>query len=231
MTHTKYPRTPHLPWSLGATDDDERLADDAQFVGRDVVVTEKLDGENTTIYPNGTLHARSLTGASHPSQSWVRRRAAQLAPQLPDGWRVCGENLYARHALAYEALPSYFVVFSLWDEQNICRAWDETVAWCEQAGVAHVPILYRGPWDRRAIQSHFPPEGRTSAFSGSGGRAEGAVVRLADAFPYAAFGASCAKYVHSPAQEAASTPRTGAPARAWRDALVTPNQLAKPTQS
>ncbi len=227
MTRIKYPRTPHLPWSPGATSDDVRLADDVQFYGREVVVTEKLDGENTTIYPDGSLHARSLTGASHPSQSWVRRYAAQLAPHIPAGWRICGENLYARHTLAYDALPSYFVVFSLWDDQNICRSWGETVEWCERVGASYAPVLYRGVWDRRALQALFPPEGRHSAFSASGGYAEGAVVRIADAFPYAAFGASCAKYVDRLAASTASAPPAGASARAWRDAPVVPNGLAK----
>ncbi|HUY75325.1 MAG TPA: RNA ligase family protein [Ktedonobacterales bacterium] len=228
MTRWKYPRTPHLPWSPGATADDVRLADDTLFVGRDVVVTEKLDGENTTIYPDGTLHARSLTGASHPSQSWARRYAAQLAPQLLAGWRVCGENLYARHALAYDALPSYFVVFSLWDDQNMCRSWDETVAWRAQFGAMHAPVLYAGRWDRRAIQALLLERGRPSAYSASGAAAEGAVVRLAGAFPYDAFGESCAKFVYPPTPPSSSVLTAGAPSRSWRDAPVTPNQLAAP---
>jgi hypothetical protein len=46
----RYPRTPHLPWSPGATDDDERILDASALEGREVVVTEKLDGETTTLY-------------------------------------------------------------------------------------------------------------------------------------------------------------------------------------
>ena len=55
----KYPRTPHLPWSPGLSSDDTRLGQARQFAGREVVVTEKLDGENTTLDRRG-LHARSL---------------------------------------------------------------------------------------------------------------------------------------------------------------------------
>ena len=57
---TKYPRTPHLPWSPGASDDDVRVADTAMSEGREVVVTEKLDGENTTLYADGgaSIHRR-----------------------------------------------------------------------------------------------------------------------------------------------------------------------------
>ncbi|MGC5412734.1 RNA ligase family protein, partial [Streptomyces sp. DT225] len=59
---THYPRTPHLPWSPGATSDDVRMTDLAALAGTEVVVTEKLDGENTTLYADG-LHARSLDSA------------------------------------------------------------------------------------------------------------------------------------------------------------------------
>lgn len=51
--YVKYPRTYHLPWSPGATDDDRVLTDEeleANFSGRMVVATEKMDGENTTMY-------------------------------------------------------------------------------------------------------------------------------------------------------------------------------------
>ena len=41
----KYPRTWHLPWSEGKTKDDRTLSDCKQFEGREVVVTEKMDGE------------------------------------------------------------------------------------------------------------------------------------------------------------------------------------------
>ncbi|MET3986910.1 hypothetical protein ABIC27_004807 [Streptomyces sp. PvR034] len=46
---THYPRTPHLPWSPGATPDDVRAGDLSGLPGlrgREVVVTEKLDGSN-----------------------------------------------------------------------------------------------------------------------------------------------------------------------------------------
>jgi len=42
----KYPRTPHLPWSEGASEDDIQLINAEMFEGKNVVVTEKLDGEN-----------------------------------------------------------------------------------------------------------------------------------------------------------------------------------------
>jgi len=43
-TRTKYPRSFHLPWSMGATDDDKTLGSVEHFVGRVVVVANELGG-------------------------------------------------------------------------------------------------------------------------------------------------------------------------------------------
>ena len=62
----KYPKTMHLPWSRGYTDDDKILRSTDHFVGKEVVITEKMDGENTTMYPDPSL-ARKLDSAAHAS--------------------------------------------------------------------------------------------------------------------------------------------------------------------
>ena len=61
-------RTPHVIWSPGRSKDDMAL-DSIEHLERldDAVVTEKLDGENTTLYHN-YLHARSIDSKSHPSK-------------------------------------------------------------------------------------------------------------------------------------------------------------------
>lgn len=52
---TKYHRTFHLPYSLTVSADDKRLRDDSQFFGMEVVVTEKMDGENC-LEENSIIH-------------------------------------------------------------------------------------------------------------------------------------------------------------------------------
>lgn len=42
----KYPRTYHLPFSETITEDDKRLKDTKQFENMNVVITEKMKGEN-----------------------------------------------------------------------------------------------------------------------------------------------------------------------------------------
>lgn len=190
----KYPRTFHLSWSLGATDDDKTHSDAdilVMFGGKEVVVTEKLDGENTTIYADGYCHARSMDSAHHVSRGWVKALAARVALDLPTGWRVCGENLFAKHSIGYEALPSYFMVFGIYDENNNALSWDDLVEWCELLGLSTVPVLYRGVWDEKAVRALYP------SASKFGAEAEGYVVRIAEGYAYEDFVSSMAKFVRA----------------------------------
>lgn len=191
IMRVKYPRTSHLPWSPGRSSDDIALPDCEHLDGRAVVITEKLDGENTTIYSDGTTHARSLDSAHHVSRSWVKQFAAQIAPNVPSRWRICGENMYARHSIAYDRLPSYFMAFAIYDDSNVCLSWDDTVKWCALIGIAHVPELGGGVWspkmELQVRDRNFQPQ--------YGAIAEGYVVRVSEAFYHADFHRSVAKCV------------------------------------
>ena len=68
----KYPRTLHVPWSIGVTSDDRVLQNMDGFETQEVVVLEKLDGENTSLYKEA-IHARSLSSGHNPSRTWVKR--------------------------------------------------------------------------------------------------------------------------------------------------------------
>lgn len=189
----KYPRTFHLPWSPGATDDDRIMEDpDVCFGGREVVVTEKMDGENCTMYRD-YIHARSLEYAPHPSRDRVKAMWAQVAHDIPEGWRVCGENLYALHSIAYDNLESYFQVFSIWNEKNVCLSWDETKQWAELLGFKMVKEIARAKWDGDARALN----GLWALGAGVLHESEGYVVRLTDSFHYKDFRRSVAKYVRA----------------------------------
>ena len=184
----KYPRTYHLPWSPGMTRDDRMLRSLDHFEGLRVVVTEKLDGENTTLYSTA-MHARSLDSGGHPSRDWVKNLHGRVASQIPALWRVCGENLYARHTLKYDDLPSYFMVFSIWDEFNRAVSWDDTVSYARVLDLETVPVLYDGIWDEAAIRKIASEMDLTTR--------EGYVVRLARGFSYGEFRRAVAKFVRA----------------------------------
>ena len=183
----KYPRTMHLPWSPGGSRDDKYLTNCESFADKEIVVTEKQDGENTTLYRDH-IHARSLSSGDHPSRSWVKGLWGSVRHQIPDGFRVCGENLFAKHSIEYEGLDSYFFVFSIWNEENVCLSWDETVEWCELLDLQHVPVLFQGTYDEAAVKASWRP-------SQAGQESEGYVVRLRDAFAYKDFRECVAKWV------------------------------------
>jgi hypothetical protein len=186
--YVKYPRTMHLPWSGKTTDDDRMLTSTKHFTGKEVVVTIKLDGENSSLY-KGYFHARSIDGNSHPSQSFVKNLHSQISYDIPEDWRICGENLYAKHSIKYDHLKSYFLVFSIWNERNECLSWDDTLLWAELLGLETVPVIYEGKWDESKIKS------LATMTDHQGDPVEGYVVRLRDSFDYGSFKASIAKYV------------------------------------
>lgn len=185
----KYPRTLHLPWSPGLQNDDRLIPSLVRMRSAgSVVVTEKFDGENTTLMRDG-LHARSLDSRDHPSRAWVKRLHGAIRADIPPGWRVCGENLYALHSIAYRDLPSFFFVFNVWDAHDRCLPWSETLEWCALLGLQPVPTLYAGPWDEARLRA-LPADRDPAGF-------EGYVVRVAEGFPRAEFGACVAKWVRA----------------------------------
>ena len=185
----KYPRTHHLPWSPGRTSDDRVLESLEGFEGRDVVVTAKMDGENTTLM-RSCLHARSLDWEPHPSRTMIKALHARVAADIPEGWRLCGENLQAVHSIRYESLPDVFLLFSVWDERSRCLSWGETLDWASLLDLATVPVLYRGPWDEGLVRGLYRP-------TLDGDPCEGYVVRTSEGFPYGEFKRRVGKYVRA----------------------------------
>jgi hypothetical protein len=211
----KYGRTFHLPWSPGAHDDDKTLTDCSQFEGEEVVISVKMDGENTSGYFDGHVHARSIDSRGGEDRAWVKQFLVNnVCFNLPEGWRVCGENLWAEHSIHYDDLPSYFLGFSIWNEQNVCLSWDDTLDWFAMLDITPVHVLYRGTWDEKAIRA------ACDLTIDEWGTREGYVVRKARAFTYGQFKSSVAKYVR------AGHVQTTKHWRAGRS--FTPNQLVKP---
>ena len=189
----KYPRTLHLPFSPGATSDDKMLSEEqfvTNFYSKQCIITEKMDGENTTMY-NDYIHARSLDSNHHPSRNWVKRYHSELARDIPDRWRFCGENMFAKHSISYDNLDSYFYGFSIWDENNICLDTDTTKEWFELLGIQHVPIIthlinYGNEWNWyiHDLAKEVVKQGK-----------EGIVIRNRDSFHFDDFKYNVAKYV------------------------------------
>ena len=186
LTATKYPKTQHFDFSLSISDDDRIIESLWGFEKRRVIVTSKMDGENSNIYKD-YFHPRSVIDDGHPSRSWLKGYIAKFQYQIPDGWRICGENLYAQHSIVYDDLKTYFYVFNIWDENNVCLSYDDTISFCKKLDIVHVPVVYDGIFNYNEIKKIF--------LNFDFNKTEGIVCRLADSFPYEKFDLYCAKAV------------------------------------
>jgi len=206
--YVKYPRTYHLPWSPGVGKDDRILDDLSAFEGQNVIVTVKMDGENTTFY-NDFVHARALSYNPHASRDRVKALWSNIKHDIPNGWRICGENLFARHSIHYNNLSHFFLVFSIWNSRNKCLSWEDTKEYASLLNLQTVPVLYEGIWDKDKITKLYTPY-----FDNN--ECEGYVVRLANEFEYKSFRKSVAKFVRK------NHVQTHAH---WRNSEVIPNNF------
>jgi hypothetical protein len=195
----KYPRTYHLPWSPGATSDDKRLQDGwfDFYKGKEVVFTEKLDGENTAM-THYDVYARSH-GA--PTRSpWSRNLWDQsdglywkIKQYIGPNETIYGENLYGEHSIHYDRLPAYFFTFAC-RRENQWWSWDDVVLMADILHVPTVPVLWRGKLESESqlkeMISKFMSE--PSAF---GDTKEGVVIRKTGSFDNSDFSRNVAKWV------------------------------------
>lgn len=152
MNNVKYPRTFHAPWSPGATSDDKILKT-IPFKNEIVWVTEKMDGENTTM-TRDIVYARSVDSKHHTSRSVVKNIWSEISYRIPTNVRICGENMYAVHSIEYSDLESYFLAFSVWDG-NLCLSKKQTEHFCKSINIHMVKTLYHGPYDEKLIKKLF----------------------------------------------------------------------------
>lgn len=187
MEKYKYPRTYHFSFSEGASSDDKIHKNDNIFGDKEIVITEKMDGENTTVYPDGTFHARSLDSGHKQYHSYMAGLVNTFFWNIPEGYRICGEYMFAKHSIFYENLDSYFYVFGIYDKDNNCLSWNETKELCNRLGLITVPTLYIGKYDEKIVKQIA----KETVERGG----EGIVVRTSDGFNYNDFSKNVAKFV------------------------------------
>lgn len=186
----KYPRTPHLAFSRSVTNDDI-VGESFSFLkpGAIALVTEKMDGENTTFTRN-RYHARSIDSQYHPSRSVAAKLHGEISWMIPENRRIILENCYAEHSIRYDSLNDFMQGIAVIDEidgEGIVLPWDETLEVFSQMGIQPVPTLHLGEVTIPKLQEIFK--------SLDTEHQEGIVVRLADSFPEGDFENNVAKAV------------------------------------
>ncbi len=190
-TSEKYPRTYHFPFSEGALNDDRIQEEWEALLAQEIIITEKLDGENTCIKNNG-VYARSHGAVNrNPWAKPIWEIWDRVGESLGD-LHVFGENLYAIHSIRYEKLDSYFYVFAIRDN-GVWLSWEEVVWYAQLLELPTVPVLERGVFTNTQVKKIISEQqGRGSFF---GGESEGVVCRNAVAFLEADFSTNVLKYV------------------------------------
>ena len=187
----RYPRSIHLPWSPGATDDDKHMlpADLEAFKKLpEFIVTEKMDGGNLTFYRD-YFHGRSLDSGTHAWDTAAKALWARVRYLIPEGWRISGESLYARRSVAYENLPDVYMVFGAWDEDNNALPWAVVTELAQELNLSVVPTLYRGPSFQEAVTAWEKQRNVETS--------EGFVVRNPGSFHYDDFQKNLVKWVRA----------------------------------
>ena len=127
-TFFRFPHTPHLVWlGPGTPRDDKVLAADeaAALLEGEVVIEEKLDGANLgiSLAEDGAPRLQNRGQYLHPPYAgqfqrlggWIAAHEHALRRELTTGLIVFGEWCAARHSVAYDRLPDWWIVFDVYD--------------------------------------------------------------------------------------------------------------------
>ena len=190
---SKYNKTYHLPWSNPSSDD--KIADDITcLIGREIVITEKLDGENTGMKNEG-VYARSH--GTFTTSAWSREvrqlHLMKVKDNLDENTFIFGDNMEGIHSIEYTNLDSYFYMFGIRDNL-VWLSWDEIEEYSYLLGIPTVPVLFRGIVNSEKELRDLV-EGLVKYQSKLGGDIEGVVVRISDRFDDDDFKKSLQKWV------------------------------------
>ena len=178
---SKYNRTYHLPWSPGSTNDD-RISDNVEsLLGTEIVITEKLDGENCGMTDEGVYARSHATFTTSPWSREVRQlHKTKVENMLGDGVFLFGENMEGIHSIEYSNLDSYFYIFGVRDNE-IWIPWEQVEEYSYLLDIPTVPVLFKGVVNSvKELQQIV--EDLVSKPSELGGKREGIVVRTTGMF-------------------------------------------------
>jgi hypothetical protein len=178
---SKYNRTYHLPWSPGSTSDDKISKIIDSLIGVDIVITEKLDGENCGMTNNG-VYARSH--ATFTTSAWSREvrqlHDLKVRGNLDEDVFIFGENMEGIHSIEYSNLKYYFYIFGVRDN-NIWIPWESVEEYSYLLDIPTVPVLFKGVVNSEKELKDIVDK-LVSEKSELGGEREGIVVRNAGMF-------------------------------------------------
>lgn len=137
----KYDRTYHFTFSPGTTSDDrinQNYFTDILNI-KQIVVTEKLDGENTCLNQFGVFARSHAAPTIHPWANYLKERWVMLKNDLDD-LEIFGENLYAIHSIEYQNIEHHFYVFAIREDKH-WLSWEEVKFYAAMLDFPVVPEI------------------------------------------------------------------------------------------
>lgn len=200
----KYGRTYHFPFSPGTTSDDRICHEywDAISSYKQVIHTEKLDGENNCLSAKGVFARSHSAPTVSPWTRTLREKWESMKLDLGD-YEIFGENLYAIHSIEYTQLRDFYFVFAV-RRQDYWLSWEEVAFVAALFDLPTVPLLttIESPLDKLTFEkgvldlaTHDSVFGAIDAQSQIPCTREGIVSRNADEYPVEMFGQNVFKYV------------------------------------
>lgn len=192
MEFFKYPTTPHLLWlgskPLARSDKLIPKQECLEFLKREVIIEEKIDGANIgiSISEDGSLRVQNrgqyidnqFFGQFSRLENWLSLRGQKFMSALPKNAILFGEWCAAVHTIFYDRLPDYFLLFDVYDVEN-AEFWSvarrDDLA--ENLELKVVPKIFKGQVDKDKVLSLLL--GSQSRFSSC--PMEGLVMRTDDA--------------------------------------------------
>lgn len=189
----KYPRTFHLRYSPGVTKDDKVMKNIDRWLEGDykVIVSEKLDGENTSLHSNH-IHARSEDSKSQPWRSHLKSVWANIKHKIPNNLQIVVEDMYAKHSIYYDRLTSYHYIIMIIDkETKMVLPFLDTLLWADELEIPMAPVYYEGEYNLFDCVRDIP------MYSKFGEEMEGYVIRYSGEFPISEFPSRVGKWVRA----------------------------------
>lgn len=171
-----------MPWSEGATNDDKRATSVDSLIGKEIVLTEKMDGSNTSLEADGCFARTHAGPPTHKSFDQLKALHASIKHNLSIDLQYFGEWCYAKHSIEYNELPGYFLLFNVRDlTVDNWFDWDGVELLAKELNIPTVPVLFRG-----TVNSEKELKELVESFmlqpSACGGIREGVVARVAKDF-------------------------------------------------
>ncbi len=180
MMPPKYFRTYHWPKSEALGSDDKFTQFPHHFVGREIIITEKLDGGNTCLF-NGEVYARSTDQPSRDGWMGMVRKyhAWKTLPYVDIVFY--GEDIAAEHSIRYAVHEDEtFYLFAVREEDRFL-AWDDVEFYAQEINVPTVPVIFRGDFtDEASLTAFLQSEIKKPSILGS--EREGFVIRHPEEF-------------------------------------------------